>query len=225
MKMIRQFIVLVMCGLSLSLMADATCDSLCTTYSDGIFTTYGQTIAHCAPEHASKVIDDFIDQFRGDPNELFDWALRGLGQQGDDEKDAIILALKSTRFDKETRIGYIETDIVVPGFTTFKDLKIDSRVLKTVCRDSTIHVLVDVFYSNLFMKKAYGEFSATPMEDGRMLVSMSVNVRFGWFFRIFITKRKYQSMVDFRVAGFLRNMAREMEKEKLGIEGGGVGGK
>ncbi len=187
-------------------------DSLRTVYEDKMFRTYAHTAADATLEIGNEVVDDFIAQFRGDPNELFQWAMKDLGQQGDDEKDAIILALKSTVFDPKTNIGYIETDIEVPGFRTFRDLKIDSRVTKERLADGTIHVNVDVYYSDFFMNKAYGDFYIMPLPDGRQRVAIEVNVQFGWFFRIFITRRRYESLVNFRVAGFVRNIADEMER-------------
>lgn len=183
-----------------------------TTYTKGLFHSYAQIKAHADGATAHAVVNDFIDQFRGDPNLLFEWALKGLGRQGEGEKDAITLHLKSTTFDKQTNIGVIKTDIEVQGFRTFKDISIESKVVKRTDSSGKTTVDVEVFYSNFVLRKAYGAFYITPLSEKEVLLSVEMFVRFGWFFDLFITQKRYCNLSEFRIEGFLRNMKSESER-------------
>lgn len=187
-------------------------DTLMTVYEKGVFHTSCRVLAQCDVVTADDVVDDFIRQFRGDPELLFEWALKGVGKQNDSEKDAIILKLKSTVFDSVTSVGAIKTDIIVPGFTTFRDIDIESRVTKTLLPDGAVEVEVDVYYTNAFLKKAFGTYRIIPVADGQVLLTMDTYIRFGWFFDIFITKRRYRNLAEFRVQGFMDNMRTESER-------------
>lgn len=186
-------------------------DSLKTIYENSMFQTYCQKVVNSSMAIADGTVDDFIGQFRGDPELLFEWALKDLGQQTDNDKNAVILELKSTTFNPETSVGAILTDIVVPGFTTFKDINIDSKVTKTKLANGSTRVFVDVYYSNSFLKKAYGTFYVKPISNNQVLLTINVNVKFGWFFDIFITQRRYKNIAEWRINGFMENMKKEAE--------------
>ena len=187
-------------------------DSVNTTHKKGIFHTYCQMATTCDMNTAEEVVDDFISEFRGDPQLLFEWAMKGVGQQNDADKDAVILRLKETTFDAETSIGVIKTDVIVPGFTTFEGVNIESRVLKQHLPSGELLVDVDIFYSNALLKKAYGTYHVIPLEDNKMLICMNTYVRFGWFFDLFITNRRYKNLAEFRIVKFMDNMSNECEK-------------
>ena len=161
---------------------------------------------------ADAVVNDFISQFRGDPELLFEWALKGVGKQEDDEKDAILLVLKSTVYNPQTSVGSIKTDIVVPGFTTFRDVDIESKVTKEQLKDGSIRVTVDVYYSNSFLKKAYGTYHIYPNGSDKVTLKIHTYIRFGWFFDLFITQRRYRNLAEFRVDKFMDNMRKESER-------------
>ncbi|MBO7233865.1 MAG: hypothetical protein J6V13_02620 [Paludibacteraceae bacterium] len=187
-------------------------DSVNTVHKKGVFHTYCQVATHSDIASAEEVVDDFISEFRGDPLLLFEWAMKGVGQQNDAEKDAIILHLKETTFNPETSIGVIKTDIEVPGFTTYKDVSLESRVLKHRLPSGELRVDVDIFYSNALLKKAYGSYHVIPLDDNKLLLCMNTYIRFGWFFDLFVTNRRYKNLVEFRVVKFMNNMSEASEK-------------
>ena len=187
-------------------------DSLATTHQKGVFHTYCQRATITDKNTAEEVVDDFISEFRGDPELLFKWALKGVGQQNDTEKDAVILLFKETTFSPATSIGVIKTDVIVPGFTTYKDVNIESRVTKQKLHNEEVRVNVDIFYSNALLKKAYGTYHIIPIEENKVLICMNTYVRFGWFFDLFITQRRYRNLMEFRVGKFMDNMSNECEK-------------
>lgn len=85
---------------------------------------------------------------------MFEWAFKNLGKQpGDDSKNEVLIKLKLATFDKMTGKSRLLTDIIVPGFTTYKDVAIDSRVTKTKLTNGGTRVFVDIFYSNSLLKK------------------------------------------------------------------------
>lgn len=187
-------------------------DSVNTAHKKGVFHTYCQVATHSDITTAEEVVDDFISEFRGDPLLLFEWALKGVGQQNDADKDAIILHLKETTFNPETSIGVIKTDIEVPGITTYKDIKLESKVIKTHLPSGEMRVDVDIFYSNRVLKKAFVTYHVTPFDDNKVITHMNAHIKFGWFFDLFITNRRYKNLIEFRIVKFMNNMSNECEK-------------
>ena len=187
-------------------------DSIMTIHKKGVFYTYCQMATVSDMQTAEEVVDDFISEFRGDPQLLFEWAMKGVGQQNDAEKDAVILDLKETTFDPSTSIGVIKTDVIVPGFTTYRDVNLESRVLKHHLSNGELRVDVDIFYSNALLKKAYGTYHVIPMGKEKVLICMNTYIKFGWFFDLFITHRRYRNLAEFRIHKFMDNMRLECEK-------------
>lgn len=210
---------LIFCILFCAIFANLSAEKniLTTNKEDGFYKTYCQKIIHCSNRIANEVIDDFIGQFRGNPDLLFEWALKDLGQQNDEEKDEVLLILKQAIFNPETGIGHIYCDIKVPGIKTFKDIDIESKVTKTIKENGSTYILVDIFHSNIFLKKAFGTFVIKPQSDGNQLFAITINVKFNWFFDLFITKKKYKSLIEWRAEGFVKNLKAEAERREKGL--------
>ena len=199
---------LLICILSILYMqVKATTDSLFTQYTNRTFHTYCHIQVPCSKQIAEEVLDDFIAQFRGDPNILFEWALKDLGSQSGDD---FTLNLKETTYDEQTGIGVIYTDVIVHGITSFNDVFIESKIEKNYVDNNSIEVLVDIFNSNLFISKASGSFHIIPVTSNSVIVSIDVHIRFAWFFDLFISQRLYKKLVEWRIQGFLQNMHNEM---------------
>ncbi len=191
-------------------------DSISTHYTDGEFVSYCRVETDAPMVVADDVVDDLINQFRGNPEQLFEWAFKNLGKQpGDDSKNEVLIKLKLATFDKMTGKSRLLTDVIVPGITTYKDVAIDSRVTKTKLANGGTRVFVDIFYSNSLLKKAYGTFFVTPIAPNKVMLSMRINIRFGWFFNIFITQKRYRDIVEWRMQGFMNNMRDEAERRVI----------
>lgn len=210
----RVIFIVTCCILSCFTVKAQKSDTLYSYRQDGAFHTFCGVEAKCSNAIANEVVDDFISQFRGDPELLFEWALKGVGKQNDKERDEVLLELKRTTFDPETSIGVIVADIKVPGLRTFKDINIESRVTKNELPDGITEIVVDIFYSNALLKKAYGTYRIVPQSDGTQFFDITINIKFGWFFDLFITKKRYCSIIEWRAKGFMENMRNEAERRQ-----------
>lgn len=210
----RVIFIVTCCILSCFTVKAQKSDTLYSYRQDGSFHTFCRVEAKCSNAIANEVVDDFISQFRGDPELLFEWALKGVGKQNDKERDEVLLVLKRTTFDPETSIGVIVADIKVPGLRTFKDINIESRVTKNELPDGITEIVVDIFYSNALLKKAYGTYRIVPQSDGTQFFDLTINIKFGWFFDLFITKKRYCSIIEWRAKGFMENMRNEAERRQ-----------
>jgi hypothetical protein len=187
-------------------------DTVYTQYKDGSFRTFSTVVVSSPLDTAETVLDDFIAQFRGDPDLLFEWALRDLGVQEDDD---IQIDLQKTVYDPETGIGIIVTDLIIPGFTTFEDIQIESKITKSYLKNKTVKVFVDVYNLNYFMKKAFGTFYIIPVSPNKVILAIDVHMKFGWFFNIFVTQSVYANVFEWRIQGFMNNMRVEMIRRML----------
>ena len=187
-------------------------DTIFTTYEKGLFFTEVTTRVNTTFEGAQSVVDMFIEQFSTDFSKLFKWAFANLGEQKDDEeKNAFLLEVKSTEFDKITGISTVIADVVVPKVRRFKDVEISSKVTQTSDSATFSNIYIDIFYSNSLLKKAYGTFFVQK-KNGEIFITTDMYIRFGWFFNIFVTKKMYKKVVEWRLGQFLNNFKIEMEK-------------
>ena len=194
-------------------------DSVSTYYQQGEFISYCSVVTEVPLKVADSVVDDLISQFRGDPELLFEWAFKDLGKQpGDKSKNDVLIKLKLATFDKMTGKSLLLTDVIVSDYTTYENVAIESKVTKTKMNSGKTRVFVDIFYSNALLKKAYGTFFVVPLDENRVMMSVQIHVRFGWFFNIFITQKRYRNLVEWRMKGFMNNMRNEAERRVINRE-------
>jgi hypothetical protein len=187
-----------------------TTDSISTIYNDGVFTSQ----YHCKVIVSDKIIDevtnDLVSDFQNSSSNLFNWALKDLGLQK--EGNELIIILKSSIHDTKTGITHGVFEIVVPYFTTFKDVKVDAIVTKTKNSKGVTKVTANIIYSSLLLKNGLAILYIIPQKNNELLLYTNVSIRFGWFFNIFITKKRYKSIVEWRIKKFTENMKEECIK-------------
>ena len=188
-------------------------DTIWTTYEKGLYFSEAEACVKCSFKDAQSVVNLFINQFSNDFRKLFEWAFANLGEQKDDEeKNSFLLEVKRTEFDKMSGISTIIADVVVPKVRRFKNVEIKSKVTLTSDSATYHNVYIDIFYSNALLKKAYGTFFVQKNKNNQVVIKTNIYVRFGWFFNIFVTKKMYKKVVEWRLEEFLNNFKTKMEK-------------
>ena len=192
---------------SLSELFAFTPDSISTVYQDGEFITQYQVRVKTPFKIANEVSDYLANDFHNSPNNLFNWALKDLGLQN--KNNELIIVFKSSTNDDKTNITHGVFDIVVPGIITFTGIKVDARVQKTRHTNGDTKVTANIMYSSLLMKNAFGTITFVPQSNNEQLLVTNVKIQFGWFFNIFITKKRYKSIVEWRIKKFTENIRNE----------------
>lgn len=187
-----------------------TDDSIKTVFQDGHFRTQYKTRVKASELIASDMANDLLKDFHSTPDNLFNWALKDLGLQ-DKKKNDVIFILKTSTTDVKTGITHGEFDIIVPYFTTFKNVKVDAIVSKTKYTNGEMKVTANIIYSSLLLKYALGTVTIVQQKNNEMLFITNVSIKFGWFFNIFITKKRYKSIVEWRIKKFTENLKSECE--------------
>lgn len=184
-------------------------DSITSVYKDGKFETRFQSQTKASTETAQAVADYLVTDFHNSPGHLFTWALKGLGLQN--KNNELIIVFKSSEHDTKTGITHGVFDIVVPGVTTFKNIKVDAIVSKTKYTSGVIKVTANIVYSSLLLKNAIGTLLLVPQKNNDMSIITNVSINFGWFFNLFITQKRYKSIVEWRIKKFNDNIIDECE--------------
>jgi hypothetical protein len=86
-----------------------------------------------------------------------------------------------------------------------KDVKIESQVTDSM-QGMQRDIRVDIDYAGSLLKEAYGTFHILPTGENSAKIGMDVHVKFGWFFRIFITRKVYSETIDWRLVRFVTNL-------------------
>lgn len=203
---------------------------LVSFYANKTYTTVCAVEVDAPAEVSDTIFEHFIHDFQTDPDALFNWALYGTGTQNDKDKDAYLLEYKETVYIPEENYGRITMDVIVPGLIRFRDIRLEGIVLDErkpivytpyICADSLTmskipawnrHFLIDAQYSGQLIEKGYGNIYILPVDSTHSVFLLDINVKYGWFFNIFINMRVYKNSVEWRVNQYMQNLKRVAEE-------------
>jgi hypothetical protein len=188
-------------------------DSIKTVYQDGEFKTKYTIRVKATENEVCDVAEKLIYDFHNSPGNLFNWALKDLGLQ-DKKKNDIVFILKTSTTNTKTGITHGTFDIIVPSFTSFNNVVVDAIVSKTKCNNKEMKVSANIIYSSLLLKHGLATLAMVPLKNNEQLFITNVSIKFGWFFNIFITKRRYNSIIEWRIKKFTENMKAECEQKR-----------
>lgn len=195
-------------------MSASSADSIVTVYKDGEFVSQYQRLIKTTPTITASVTDDLVSEFHNSPGKLFDWALKDLGVQDEKKGNEVIIIFKKSTVNEKTGISEGVFDIVVPGITTFSNVRVDGSVTKAHLVNGATRVTAIITYSTFLVKNASATVTIIPQKNNEQLFVSNLRIKFGWFFNIFITKKRYQSIVEWRIKKFTENMRIECEKRE-----------
>lgn len=179
--------------------------SVLTTLSEGMFHTSYETEVDTSVVACNQAVDSMIYCLQTDPELLSERFFVGLGKQEDKKKNAFYLVWKESTYVPEEQYSRLVLDVLVDEKPFMKDVVIESSVVDTMAGERR-DVRVDIHYAGTLIKEAYGTFHVNPVNDRQAKLAMDVHVKFGWFFRIFISRKVYSETIDWRLARFVENL-------------------
>lgn len=179
--------------------------SVLTTLSDGMFHTRYETEVDTCAEACNVVIDSMIYYLQTDPEMLSEQFFAGLGKQEDAKKNAFYLIWKESEYVPEMQYSKLVLDVLVNEKPFLKDVVIESQVTDSM-QGAQRDIRVDIHYAGTLIKEAYGTFHVLPTSAKSAKIGMDVHVKFGWFFRIFISRKVYSETIDWRLVRFVENL-------------------
>ena len=179
--------------------------SVLTTLSDGMFHTQYETEVGTSAEACNVVIDSMIYYLQTDPEKLSEQFFAGLGKQEDTNKNAFYLIWKESEYLPEKQYSKLVLDVLVNEKPFLKNVVIESQVTDSM-QGTQRDIRVDIHYAGTLLKEAYGTFHVIPTGENTAKIGMDVHVKFGWFFRIFISRKVYSETIDWRLVRFVTNL-------------------
>lgn len=176
-----------------------------TTLKDGMFHTEYETEVAASSQECNMVIDSMIYYLQTNPEKLSENFFGGLGKQSDSNKNAFYLIWKQAEYKPEQKYGKLVLDVLVNGMPFLKDVVVESVVTDSIT-DNQRDIRVDIHYAGTLLKEAYGTFHIVPTGENTTRIGMDVHVKFGWFFRIFISRKVYSDTIDWRLVRFVNNL-------------------
>ncbi len=170
-----------------------------------MFHTQYETEVGASAEACNVVIDSMIYYLQTDPEMLSEQFFAGLGKQEDAKKNAFYLIWKESEYVPEKQYSKLVLDVLVNERPFLSDVVIESQVTDSM-RGAQRDIRVDIHYAGMLIKEAYGTFHVLPMGEKRAKIGMEVHVKFGWFFRIFISRKVYSETIDWRLVRFVTNL-------------------
>jgi len=193
-------------------------DSISTVYRDGEYVTSCQVWVNASDSISDTVTHDFDFQMRYKLDALFGWALKGMNLRKE-KNELMEFYFKSTSYNKKTNVIRGVGDVVVPGLITVPNIIVESRLTSKEYTNGKKTVYIDLLSSNGFLKKMYCSFSVIPKNDKEVIYTLESHVRFGWFFNIFLTKKRFNNIMEWRLKRFVHNLRDEAERrEKKSVD-------
>ncbi len=183
---------------------------IATTYSQRTYHTEKTFPVEASADSVNTVIDRFVYEMQTDPNQLFDWVFAGTGTQGDTAKDAIQLVFYESEYIPEDKHGLLHIDIKTNGKTRFENMILETWATETFS-DATRDLNIKMDVSSRLIDDANINFHVTPTSDTTSLVAFDSHIKFGWFFNLFISRRTYRNVIEWRFDLFLENLKRFIE--------------
>lgn len=201
-----------------------------SVYANKTYTTVCAVTVDAPAEVSDTIFARFVKDFQSSPDALFDWALYGTGAQDDEEKNAFLLEYKETVYVPEDNYGRITVDVIIPGLTRIKDIVLAGTVIDEkdsivynpqLCIDSlnmsnipnwNRHFYIDVMYSGNLLERGFGNIYIIPIDSTHSAFLMDMNLKYGWFFKIFITMKVYRNSVEWRINRYMNNLKRVAEE-------------
>lgn len=203
--------------------------SVFTTVADHTFRTQCSVKVNAPADAADEVIDQLIYDFQYDFEHLFDWAFLKLGQQNNEDRDALLLQSKMIIYEPENNYGSITVDVVVPGFLTIPNITAEGVIIDEYgtgaydfrppgslayidsIRVFSRHIFISADKTGKIFDKAYGNLYVVPLDSTHCVYTMDINMRFEWFLRMFITKRVWRNTLQWRAVRYLNHLKRAAE--------------
>ena len=179
--------------------------TILTSLKDGMFHTAYETDVQACAEACNTVVDDMIYCLQTDPELLSEKYFAGLGMQKDTKKNSFYLHWKESTYVPEQQYSRLVLDILVNEKPFLKDVVVEAFVADTMAGERR-DIRVDIRYAGNLIKEAYGSFHVEPTGDQTALIGMDVHLRFGWFFRMFISRKVYSETIDWRLMRFVQNI-------------------
>jgi hypothetical protein len=179
--------------------------SILTLFRDGMFHTTYETDVQASTEACNVVIDDMIYCLQTDPKQLSEKYFAGLGMQSDTKKNVFYLEWKESSYFPERQYSKLLLDVLVNEKPFLKDVVVEAQVTDSMS-DLRRDIRVDIDYAGTLLKEAYGTFHVMPTGENTAKIGVDVHVKFGWFFRIFISRKVYSDTIDWRLVRFVENL-------------------
>ena len=179
--------------------------TILTSLKDGMFHTAYETDVQACAEACNTVVDDMIYCLQTDPELLSEKYFAGLGMQKDTKKNSFYLHWKESTYVPEQQYSRLVLDILVNEKPFLKDVMVEAFVADTMAGERR-DIRVDIRYAGNLIKEAYGSFHVEPTGDQTARIGMDMHLRFGWFFRMFITRKVYSETIDWRLMRFVQNI-------------------
>ena len=179
--------------------------TILTSLKDGMFHTAYETDVQACAEACNTVVDDMIYCLQTDPELLSEKYFAGLGMQKDTKKNSFYLHWKESTYVPEQQYSRLVLDILVNEKPFLKDVVVEAFVADSMSGERR-DIRVDIRYAGNLIKEAYGSFHVEPTGDQTAHIGMDVHLRFGWFFRMFITRKVYSETIDWRLMRFVQNI-------------------
>lgn len=179
--------------------------TILTSLKDGMFHTAYETEVEASADTCNMVVDDMIHCLQTNPELLSEKYFAGLGMQKDTKKNSFYIHWKESFYSPEDQYSRLVLDVLVNEKPFVKDMVVEAFVSDSVV-DSRRNIRVDIKYAGTLIKEAYGSFHIESIGADRARIGMDVHLRFGWFFRIFITRKVYSATIDWRLVRFVTNI-------------------
>lgn len=180
-------------------------------YEKGEFISRITVAVNASDEKIHDVLNNFVYQYNNDLPQLFDWALKGLKLQGE-EDDFIMFNLRSHSYNQSDKHvdGVMDINVVFLK-RDYPDIPYRTILQKKNDTGSDIKMDYEMLECEKVIQHVDAGFEIVRLTDTQAKITFDVKVKLQRPFNL-MTMKQYRENIEWRFAKFLSNLRDEAEK-------------
>lgn len=183
-----------------------------TEYKNGHFNTEVGYVVNASYDELCQVLDELYVGMQKRPTKDLKWAWAGLGRNAKIDGD-LNLKEDGVSYNPETGVYVLRMLVGVVGDKNPMSFDVEGFMKKEHTKKNSL-VQLALTKKIKVLNDANFVVVATPVSASSCSLSVSSSISFGWFFNMFFTRNRYVSIMEWRIAGFLKNVKERAESMK-----------
>ena len=182
-------------------------------YRNGSFYTSVVCLVDAPYAKVSATLDEVDAGMKESPTKSIPWAWRNLGQRRNPDGNDLRLSENGVSYDEKTSAYKLNMLVGVQGDEDPMSFVVEGFLHDYHTRyGNTLHLQITKKIK--ILSNADFRVAASPYGANRTLLQLNTQICFGWFFSMFFTQKRYKSVMEWRLQGFVANLKQHAENLK-----------
>jgi hypothetical protein len=178
-------------------------------YKDGrYFHTHCVYLVNAPFNYAAEILDEVFEGMKTAPTANLNWAFSGLGDVG--AKEDMLLSEKGVSYNPTNAEYLLNLQIIVKDGQNM-EVEVAGNLKKRSLQTGEKTLTLEVTKKIKVLQDGMISIAVVPYTNNSSIVILHSKLKFGWFFNLFFSQKRYRDIMEWRFAGFLKNIKEKIE--------------